>query len=363
MPASSKHSKEEITEAIALAKEVGSTEAGRRMRINRRTIDHWVYHGEPKNVSKTPSQLITELAQLITRYGPEISYPTYTACVENPGTFRSYWKTWVDFRNEAYGNAPYAPEYNRRVFVEVKDALIVIGSDAHYHPYWGQSTAHRAMLMLPDIIKPTHIILNGDIPDFPQVTHHRPIAWKKVPTMDEELAEVDLRVGEIESAYAGCERYWNWGNHCIRHDNRLAEKIPEYRDRPGMKLPHHYPKWRFQNTLRFNEYELEVKHRFKGGMYATRNNVINAGISMCVGHDHNRQSYRFRNARGTCYGFDPGCMAELFNPSFEYQECNTYNHASGLAVVTFINGKMMPPELVEIDEPGKAWFRGRAYEV
>ena len=99
------------------------------------------------------------------------------------------------------------------------------------------------------------------------------------------------------------------------------------------------------------------------GELAVKNNVMRAGISYWTGHDHNREIWRWKDLRGTRYGMNPGMGAEPWGPQFEYNEQHPSNHDSGLLVVQFQNYKMMPPELIEVIEPGAVWFRGQRYEV
>lgn len=364
MVATCKYSDEKMQEAVSLAKELKSIRnAAKQLGIPEKSVSRWVNCGTPLNRSIPKSDLLQELSDLIIRNGPEIASHQYERLCKNPGTFRKYWPSWVEFRNEAAKLCPFAPEYNRRIFLEVKNALFLGGSDFHYWPYWGEPTAHRALVYFAKKLGPTHLMLNGDIPDFPQITHHRPIAWKKIPDLRDELNEVLLRVGEIEQAAAGAEKYWNYGNHCIRFDNRLAEKVPEYQDITGTRLSHHFPRWKFQNTIRINDTELEIKHRYRGGELAVRNNVIRAGISIWTGHDHNREVWRHKDLRGTRYGMNPGMAADPWGPQFEYNENHPSNHDSGLLVVQFRNYKMMPPELIETIEPGVVWFRGERHQV
>jgi len=63
--------------------------------------------------------------------------------------------------------------------------------------------------------------------------------------------------------------------------------------------------------------------------------------------------------RGRRYGVDTGTMADVGGPQFTYVEAGPLNWASGFAVLTFRDGRLLPPELVVVDG-GTAWFRGEA---
>jgi len=56
-------------------------------------------------------------------------------------------------------------------------------------------------------------------------------------------------------------------------------------------------------------------------------------------------------------------MANLDDPAFEYAEDNPKNWRSGFAVLTFWDGKLMPPELCEVISEGLVYFRGQVIEV
>ena len=358
-----KYTDEFVREAVLLAQRVGNLEAAKQLGTEESNIRRWRSVGSLFARSRNKSTLLSELSGLILTYGPDITVHLYGQKCPHAGEWMKYWRSWPDFRGEAYNILPYAREYNKRTHLEVKDAQFLIGGDAHYWPHWGASTAHRAFVHFGKLLKPSHVVLNGDVFDLPQVTHHRPIAWKKHPDIRDEIEEVRTRLGEIQTSCHGAERYWVWGNHDLRYDNRLAEKIPQYEDVTGMRLQHHFVEWKFQNAIRINDTELEIKHRYRAGEMAVRLNVMRSGISYLTGHDHNRQLYRWRNARGTFYGINPGLMAEASGPQFEYDENHILNHDSGLAVITFEKGKMLPPELIEVMEPGKVFFRGRVTEL
>lgn len=350
----------EVLEKKAAGETIKSLSKKHKVPYN--TIASWMRDG-PGKESKTKGDLLAELSGLILKHGPEISSSTYERIAEEPGAFRRHFSSWSEFQFAAARLAPYAEQYNVRRFVELADGILMVASDLHYWPFWGESTAHRGFVHVAKKLSPSMIVLNGDVPDFPKLSTHRPIAWKKDPEPKDELDEVETRLGEIKRAAPGAERFWDWGNHCIRFDNRIAEHVQGLRDIKGSSLVHHFPEWRFQNAIRVNEFELEIKHRNKSGMYATANNVKDAGFSYCSGHDHNFNAFRWTNLRGTFWGINTGMGAEPFGPQFEYAENNTRNWASGFAVLTFINGKLQPPEMVPVIEPGVIWFRGKRVSV
>lgn len=56
-------------------------------------------------------------------------------------------------------------------------------------------------------------------------------------------------------------------------------------------------------------------------------------------------------------GVDTGTLAEPYGPQFNYTEAGPVNWASGFAVLSFHEGRLLEPELCVVMD-GKAWFRG-----
>jgi hypothetical protein len=61
---------------------------------------------------------------------------------------------------------------------------------------------------------------------------------------------------------------------------------------------------------------------------------------------------------GRRWGVDAGTLAEPYGDQFTYTEMNPVNWCSGFCVLTFENGKLLPPELCEVID-GIAYFRGQ----
>ena len=107
-----------------------------------------------------------------------------------------------------------------------------------------------------------------------------------------------------------------------------------------------------------------VKHRWKGGMNATRANTLNAGISMVTGHLHCQNVRPLSDYRHfDRYGVDTGCVADKEHRAFSYTEDSALDWRSGFAVLTYRDGILMPPELVTKMSPNSVWFRGGLHRV
>jgi hypothetical protein len=69
---------------------------------------------------------------------------------------------------------------------------------------------------------------------------------------------------------------------------------------------------------------------------------------------------------GTRYGVDTGCLADPSEEAFiDYTEAGPLNWRSGFAVLKFVDGDLLPPELVTVydKKPGHVVFRGELIKV
>jgi len=82
------------------------------------------------------------------------------------------------------------PENKVRCEYELKDGIILVGSDCHYNPNY-ITTAHRAFVYFTKQLKPSMIVLNGDLFDFAQISAHHRIGFQQHPTVQQELEEVN----------------------------------------------------------------------------------------------------------------------------------------------------------------------------
>lgn len=250
-----------------------------------------------------------------------------------------------------------------RIRVKIDTGVVVVGSDAHYWPGI-VSTAHRAAVELVRELKPDLYILNGDGFDGATVSRHPRIQWEKRPTVKEELEAAQDRQAEIEKAIKTGETMWTYGNHDMRFNSMLSAAVPQFEGIPGFQLADHFQRWKFCTSVMINEHTI-VKHRWHNGVHATWNNVLKSGTSIVTGHLHALQVRPYTDYRGTRYAVDTGTLASVNSPQFSYSEDAPSNHRSGLAVLTFYKGRLMPPELAEVidEDNGLVFFRGRVVSV
>lgn len=255
----------------------------------------------------------------------------------------------------------WVPTFERERPLNIQNGTIIIFSDAHYWP--GQvTTAHKALLAAIKLLQPQAIIANGDITDGAVTNRHDPVGWAKRPGVKDEIEASQTRLHEVVMA-AKVKRadflglYWNIGNHDLNFERRLCTQNPEFEGMPMMRLADHFPEWTMQWSLRINSV-LMVKHRWHNGIHAAYNNALKGGLSIVTGHLHRLCITPWGDYNGRRWGVDTGTLSDPTFPQFEYLENNSTPWCSGFAVISFRDGKMLPPELVEVIN-GVAYFRGK----
>jgi hypothetical protein len=303
-----------------------------------------------------------EFIQLFELYGAK-GVAERTNCVER-GVYarRRRLEKSLSLRINAPGPAKGPTEkYKPRVEIDVKDGVVLIGSDAHYWP-GASSTAHRAFVDACKRMDPAAVIMNGDVFDGANVSRHPPGMWESLPTVEEELEVCKERLWEIQDACPDAKHIWTLGNHDARFENKLATMAPEFAGVHGMHLKDHFPDWRNGWACWIND-EVVVKHKWKGGVHATHNNAVGSGKTMVTAHLHSLKVTPYNDYNGIRYGVDTGTLSDLGGAKFSYGEDNPTNHRSGFAVLTFRDGRLMWPEVVSVIEPGKVEFRAKIYDV
>lgn len=257
-----------------------------------------------------------------------------------------------------------ASDHAARIHLKVHDGVVLVGSDAHIWP-GPPSTAMRAFLKFAKDMAPDVIILNGDVVDLPQVSRHPPIGWERHPTVADEIEAAQKQLHKLElAARKSCKLIWTLGNHDARFETRLATVAPEYAKIHGVHLKDHFPAWSCCWSAWINDGDVVVKHRYKGGVHATRNNTLNAGRSIVTGHLHSAKVTPLTDYGGTRYGVDTGCLANPSHPAFiDYTEDSPKDWRSGFAVLTFHKGALLFPELATMFDDNHVQFRGTLVKV
>jgi 3',5'-cyclic AMP phosphodiesterase CpdA len=202
--------------------------------------------------------------------------------------------------------------------LEIRDGVLLTGSDQHWLPGQPPSTATRAFVRLARLLSAQGdlraLILNGDLFDFPKVSRHPRLGWEPQPTVAAEIGEVRERMAEIaDAAGPGIPLVVSLGNHDARLDNFLSQNAAAMEGVSGFALRDHIdPRWIMAWQVEINGPGPEgvlIRHRFKGGVSAGRGNVLAAGRSVVSGHTHQLNVTRVSNSLGHFWGVDLGTMA------------------------------------------------------
>ncbi len=280
-------------------------------------------------------------------------------------------------RNAAQGRQGYtvsAPtktyleaKYPHRLQHELKNGTILIGSDFHIWP--GQeSVALRAFKKFADDYRPSIVILNGDVLDFPLIGRHAPIMWESAPEPWQEIEAAQDHLDDIAKASKRARKVWLLGNHDQRFEANLAANARHYKNIKGVHLSDHFGLWEKGWSCCINASvvggQTMVKHRWKGGMNAPRANTLNAGMSMVTGHLHSQKVAPITDYNGDRYGVDTGCVADpSFKQFINYTEDAALDWRSGFALLTYKDGRLMQPELISKWSDNSVQFRGETIRV
>jgi predicted phosphodiesterase len=270
---------------------------------------------------------------------------------------------------EKYGQPIVAPgttkvTHGRIEIPDFTDGRILVASDAHYRP-GNVTTGHRAFVAFVKKYKPDIVVMNGDVLDAGTISRHPPLGYDKVPSIAEEISESQLRLAEIRKAGKPNARYiWPLGNHDARYEMKLASVAPELVGVKGTRLKDHFPDWEpCWSIFIGGERGVVIKHRFKGGIHATHNNVLWSGRSMVTGHLHSQKVTPFSDYNGTAYGADTGCLADPLGEQFAYAEDNPKNWRQGFLMLKMIGGRLLCPEMISVCGEGQIEFRGEVVTV
>jgi hypothetical protein len=249
------------------------------------------------------------------------------------------------------------------VKLTITDGTVLIGSDFHIWP-GHRTTMQRAFIQFARMLKPTAIIPNGDVFDGAAVSRHPSIGWEKIPGVQEELEAVGDYLDDLMKASPNSRRPWPAGNHDLRFESRLAAVAPEYRNVKGVHLKDHFPAWTPCWRVDIND-DVVVRHREQGGEHAAWNNVMKSGKTIVTGHDHRLGVVPYTDYTGTRYGVRTGFMCDSpMDPQFvNYLEARMPNWLAGFAVLTFVNGKLLMPEICRKHDDNHVEWRGGIVEV
>lgn len=249
----------------------------------------------------------------------------------------------------------YAPV----IELDARNGDVVVFSDAHFWP-GVRTPAFRALLSVIKELRPAAIIANGDVFDGASVSRWPRIGWDKRPTVAEELAACRERMAEVEeAARRRSHLLWTLGNHDLRFDSSLANHAPQFEGVAGFGLGDHFPNWKIGWSAAINN-DVVVKHRWHGGIHASRNNALQSGRSIVTGHLHSLKVTPYTDFNGTRFGVDSGTLADVHGRQFEaYTEAGPTDWRSGFVVLRFNKGRLLWPQVAHVISNSEVEF-GRA---
>lgn len=145
----------------------------------------------------------------------------------------------------------------------------------------------------------------------------------------------------------------------------IAAKAPELAGVHGVHLKDHFPLWQPCWSVEINDgiNTTVIKHTFKGGINAPRNNVDASGTHFVTNHLHCAQIRPVTKRHHTFYGVDTGCIADIYGPQFLYAQDNPRDWRPGFAILTYRNERLMLPELVLGIDSEHVQFRSEIFKV
>jgi predicted phosphodiesterase len=243
--------------------------------------------------------------------------------------------------------------------IEMDKGRIVVFSDAHFWPD-DYTTAYKALLMILREFKGSikAVVANGDVFDGSQASRHPRIGWSQTPTVKEELEACQEFMAGIEKETVGAELIWTLGNHDARFETFLSAQTGAYEGVKGFTLKDHFPMWKPCWSYWVNN-DTCIKHRWKGGFAAGRSNALNSGVNIITGHTHNLAVQPITDYNGTRYGVQTGTLADPNAEQFvHYTEDNPKDWRSGFALLSWENGRLLLPELIQVSGEDEFEFRG-----
>lgn len=271
-----------------------------------------------------------------------------------------------DSARPKYNTSPVNESSRAVIRWNIENGVVLVGSDAHVWP--GElTTAQRAFIYFAKHFAPAPvgIIANGDMFDGARISRFPMASFMESgkPSVKHELEAVQAFLGEIEKNRRGARLLWPLGNHDLRYEARLAAQVPEFEGIGGFHLKDHFHQWTPCWRIDIND-EVVIKHRWHNGIHAVYNNTVKSGKTMVTGHLHSLKVTPWSDYNGTRYGVDTGCLADTDSEqTVHYTEAGPVNWRSGFAVLTFKNGKLLVPELVQKHDKNHVEFRGQLIAV
>ena len=245
--------------------------------------------------------------------------------------------------------------YPREIHLQVEDGQVLVGGDAHIWPesHCPAPPIRTAFAEIGKAMKVSHTVINGDLVDGTRLSRFPKLRNQNAPKFAEELAAAQAFVRTLSG-----KGVFVMGNHDARLDSYLMNRAEDVEDM-APSLRDYLPKWDIGYSLVIND-DVEIRHNWRGGLHAAYNNTLHAGRTIITGHTHQLQIRSWSDRRGTRWGVEGGMLAEPNGPQFEYGLGMPNRWQGGFILLTFADGRLLPPEKAEMLD-GRVVFRGKRY--
>jgi len=210
-----------------------------------------------------------------------------------------------------------------------------------------------------EVVKPTGVILLGDVGEFEHAGHWQ---WKKkrrppleyqLPLVDQDIEDT-LRVMDIidESCDKANvkDKHLTGGNHDDWLD-RLVEENPyltEYLFKEAMGLKERgYKFHQLGELLKIGKLYYYHGH-LHGGKYHANNHLTKMGCNVLYGHWHDIQQSSVTHVDGAKSAWSIGCLKRMDRRSNEWLGGRQHNWGHAFAVVDYFSGGLFTVNVINI---------------
>lgn len=258
------------------------------------------------------------------------------------------------------------------------DEVSLHWSDIHF-PFQDPA-AVSCLYAVAEDVRPTSLVMQGDLLDLWQISNHRPpLETKLNPNQVDLQVGIDMAVEHLgvmsTLAQPGSDKVYLYGNHEDRFERFLADmqantkllslmRIPKIQEALSLDylLGIEESGWSFHHYLENSNFLLHDRllciHGYRSNLYSAKAHLQDFGKSVLFGHSHRIQNWTSRDLRGTDAAWNIGCLCDL-NPHWRSRP----NWHQGFAVVVWkeVAGEWyFSVEQVRIHE-GVAIFRDKIY--
>jgi predicted phosphodiesterase len=262
--------------------------------------------------------------------------------------------------------------------IESADEVSLHWSDTHF-PFH-DPRAISCLYQIASEVKPTTLVMQGDLIDLWQISTHRPPLETKLKMnqidIQESINQAVNHLGIMSTMVRpGADKIYLMGNHEDRFERTLADmqlnpktlalmRIPKIQETLNLDyiLGLSDTGWDSHNYLEGDRFLLHDRllciHGYRANMYSAKAHLQDYGKSVIFGHSHRIQNWTSRDLRGTDAAWNMGCLCEL-DPHWRSRP----NWHQGFAVVVWKkvdDDWFYSVEQVRVHE-GVAIFRDKIY--